>query len=180
MSLKASVLAFVVVEYQLALATGQAGWLRRSSFPLIFQSPEEGLQTKTNFRATARQPLLPSVQQSCHFRLQKAATPFLLSFSFNDQSTQSLASLLQVCHDVSLQKLPVRFAMDRAGLVGADGPTHAGAFDVTYMLVVTSSLHSHSFLLEPETGSALLTFPASFGIRDCRSFPACHHPIPHE
>lgn len=39
----------------------------------------------------------------------------------------------QVVHDVSLQKLPVRFAMDRAGLVGADGATHAGAFDVTYM-----------------------------------------------
>ncbi|CAM6097127.1 unnamed protein product [Calypogeia fissa] len=39
----------------------------------------------------------------------------------------------QVAHDVDLQKLPVRFAMDRAGLVGADGPTHCGAFDVTYM-----------------------------------------------
>ncbi|KAL8047762.1 hypothetical protein ABFX02_07G021700 [Erythranthe guttata] len=39
----------------------------------------------------------------------------------------------QVVHDVDLQKLPVRFAMDRAGLVGADGPTHCGAFDVTYM-----------------------------------------------
>ncbi|GFP81887.1 probable 1-deoxy-d-xylulose-5-phosphate synthase chloroplastic [Phtheirospermum japonicum] len=38
-----------------------------------------------------------------------------------------------VVHDVDLQKLPVRFAMDRAGLVGADGPTHCGAFDVTYM-----------------------------------------------
>ncbi|KAJ4779123.1 1-deoxy-D-xylulose 5-phosphate synthase [Rhynchospora pubera] len=39
----------------------------------------------------------------------------------------------QVVHDVDLQKLPVRFAMDRAGLVGADGPTHCGSFDVTYM-----------------------------------------------
>ncbi|MBA0570854.1 hypothetical protein Golob_004460, partial [Gossypium lobatum] len=38
-----------------------------------------------------------------------------------------------VVHDVDLQKLPVRFAMDRAGLVGADGPTHCGAFDVTFM-----------------------------------------------
>lgn len=36
-------------------------------------------------------------------------------------------------HDVDLQKLPVRFAMDRAGLVGSDGPTHCGAFDVTFM-----------------------------------------------
>ncbi|KAI4371415.1 hypothetical protein MLD38_019654 [Melastoma candidum] len=39
----------------------------------------------------------------------------------------------QVVHDVDLQKLPVRFAMDRAGLVGADGPTHSGSFDVTFM-----------------------------------------------
>ncbi|XP_052191136.1 probable 1-deoxy-D-xylulose-5-phosphate synthase, chloroplastic [Diospyros lotus] len=39
----------------------------------------------------------------------------------------------QVVHDVDLQKLPVRFAMDRAGLVGADGPTHCGSFDVTFM-----------------------------------------------
>ncbi|HKG86469.1 MAG TPA: 1-deoxy-D-xylulose-5-phosphate synthase [Beijerinckiaceae bacterium] len=39
----------------------------------------------------------------------------------------------QVVHDVAIQKLPVRFALDRAGLVGADGPTHAGAFDVAYL-----------------------------------------------
>ncbi len=39
----------------------------------------------------------------------------------------------QVVHDVAIQKLPVRFAMDRAGLVGADGATHAGAFDITYL-----------------------------------------------
>ena len=39
----------------------------------------------------------------------------------------------QVVHDVAIQKLPVRFAMDRAGLVGADGPTHAGSFDVAYL-----------------------------------------------
>ena len=39
----------------------------------------------------------------------------------------------QVVHDVAIQKLPVRFAIDRAGLVGADGQTHAGAFDVTYL-----------------------------------------------
>ncbi|MHA1107527.1 MAG: 1-deoxy-D-xylulose-5-phosphate synthase [Alphaproteobacteria bacterium] len=38
-----------------------------------------------------------------------------------------------VVHDVAIQKLPVRFAIDRAGLVGADGPTHAGAFDVAYL-----------------------------------------------
>lgn len=39
----------------------------------------------------------------------------------------------QVVHDVALQKLPVRFAIDRAGLVGNDGPTHAGSFDVAYL-----------------------------------------------
>ena len=39
----------------------------------------------------------------------------------------------QVVHDVAIQKLPVRFAIDRAGLVGADGATHAGAFDITYL-----------------------------------------------
>jgi 1-deoxy-D-xylulose-5-phosphate synthase len=39
----------------------------------------------------------------------------------------------QLVHDVAIQNLPVRFAIDRAGLVGADGPTHAGAFDVAYL-----------------------------------------------
>lgn len=39
----------------------------------------------------------------------------------------------QVVHDICIQNLPVRFAMDRAGLVGADGPTHAGAFDIAYL-----------------------------------------------
>jgi 1-deoxy-D-xylulose-5-phosphate synthase len=39
----------------------------------------------------------------------------------------------QVIHDVAIQRLPVRFALDRAGLVGADGPTHAGSFDVAYL-----------------------------------------------
>jgi 1-deoxy-D-xylulose-5-phosphate synthase len=39
----------------------------------------------------------------------------------------------QVVHDIAIQNLPVRFALDRAGLVGADGPTHAGAFDVAYL-----------------------------------------------
>jgi 1-deoxy-D-xylulose-5-phosphate synthase len=39
----------------------------------------------------------------------------------------------QVVHDVAIQNLPVRFAMDRAGLVGADGATHAGAFDLAYL-----------------------------------------------
>lgn len=40
----------------------------------------------------------------------------------------------QVVHDVMVQKLPVRFAIDRAGFVGADGPTHAGSFDIAYLI----------------------------------------------
>ncbi|MCI0431715.1 MAG: 1-deoxy-D-xylulose-5-phosphate synthase, partial [Rhodospirillales bacterium] len=39
----------------------------------------------------------------------------------------------QVVHDIAIQRLPVRFALDRAGLVGADGPTHAGAYDIAYL-----------------------------------------------
>jgi len=39
----------------------------------------------------------------------------------------------QVVHDIAIQRLPVRFALDRAGLVGADGPTHAGSFDIAYL-----------------------------------------------
>ncbi|MDD9333622.1 MAG: 1-deoxy-D-xylulose-5-phosphate synthase, partial [Bartonella sp.] len=39
----------------------------------------------------------------------------------------------QIVHDVSLQKLPVRFAIDRAGFVGADGATHAGSFDIVFL-----------------------------------------------
>jgi 1-deoxy-D-xylulose-5-phosphate synthase len=39
----------------------------------------------------------------------------------------------QIVHDVAIQKLPVRFALDRAGLVGADGATHAGSFDIAYL-----------------------------------------------
>ena len=42
----------------------------------------------------------------------------------------------QIIHDVALQKLPVRFALDRAGHVGADGPTHCGAFDIAYLCCV--------------------------------------------
>ncbi len=39
----------------------------------------------------------------------------------------------QLVHDVAIQNLPVRFALDRAGLVGADGATHAGSFDLAYL-----------------------------------------------
>ncbi|MBO0333453.1 1-deoxy-D-xylulose-5-phosphate synthase [Sneathiella sp. CAU 1612] len=46
----------------------------------------------------------------------------------------------QVVHDVSIQNLPVRFAMDRAGLVGADGATHAGSFDITYLATLPNMM----------------------------------------
>uniref|UniRef100_A0A7N2LVY7 1-deoxy-D-xylulose-5-phosphate synthase n=1 Tax=Quercus lobata TaxID=97700 RepID=A0A7N2LVY7_QUELO len=63
--------------------------------------------------------------------------PFCAIYSSFMQRAYDQAILIlvhtQVVHDVDLQKLPVRFAMDRAGLVGADGPTHCGAFDVTFM-----------------------------------------------
>ena len=39
----------------------------------------------------------------------------------------------QVVHDVAIQRLPVRFAIDRAGLVGSDGATHAGSFDISFL-----------------------------------------------
>jgi 1-deoxy-D-xylulose-5-phosphate synthase len=41
--------------------------------------------------------------------------------------------MLQVMHDVVIQKLPVRFMLDRAGLVGNDGPTHHGSYDLAYL-----------------------------------------------
>ncbi|MEJ8674143.1 1-deoxy-D-xylulose-5-phosphate synthase [Chromobacterium amazonense] len=46
----------------------------------------------------------------------------------------------QLIHDVALQNLPVMFALDRAGLVGADGPTHAGAFDLSYLRCIPNML----------------------------------------
>lgn len=46
----------------------------------------------------------------------------------------------QLVHDVALQNLPVLFAIDRAGLVGADGPTHAGSFDLSYMRCIPNML----------------------------------------
>ena len=55
------------------------------------------------------------------------------SMLYECQKTMNNKSFHQVVHDVALQKIPVRFAMDRAGLVGADGPTHAGAYDIAFM-----------------------------------------------
>jgi 1-deoxy-D-xylulose-5-phosphate synthase len=46
----------------------------------------------------------------------------------------------QIIHDVAIQKLPVRFAIDRAGFVGADGPTHAGSFDISYLSIIPNMI----------------------------------------
>jgi 1-deoxy-D-xylulose-5-phosphate synthase len=73
----------------------------------------------------------------------------------------------QIVHDVALQGLPVRFAIDRAGLVGADGPTHAGAFDVSYLanlpgFVVMASADEAELVHMVATAAAYDEGPISF------------------
>ncbi|MFT8978901.1 1-deoxy-D-xylulose-5-phosphate synthase [Gluconobacter oxydans] len=81
----------------------------------------------------------------------------------------------QVVHDVALQNLPVRFAIDRAGLVGADGATHAGAFDLNYlcclpnMVVMAPSdevelLHATATACEYDAGPIAFRYPRGSGI----------------
>jgi 1-deoxy-D-xylulose-5-phosphate synthase len=76
----------------------------------------------------------------------------------------------QVVHDVSLQNLPVRFAMDRAGLVGADGATHCGAFDTTFMASLPNMV-----VMAPSNEAELINMVAtSIAIDDrpsCFRFP---------
>ncbi|KAI8536439.1 hypothetical protein RHMOL_Rhmol10G0257200 [Rhododendron molle] len=72
----------------------------------------------------------------------------------------------QVVHDVDLQKLPVRFAMDRAGLVGADGPTHCGAFDVAYMACLPNMV-----VMAPSDEAELMHIVATAAAIDDR--PCC-------
>ncbi|KAK6125868.1 hypothetical protein DH2020_040394 [Rehmannia glutinosa] len=72
----------------------------------------------------------------------------------------------QVVHDVDLQKLPVRFAMDRAGLVGADGPTHCGAFDVAYMACLPNMV-----VMAPSDEAELMHMVATAAVIDDR--PSC-------
>lgn len=74
--------------------------------------------------------------------------------------------LLKVAHDVDLQKLPVRFALDRAGLVGADGPTHCGAFDITYMACLPNMV-----VMAPSDEAELLHMVATAAAIDDR--PSC-------
>jgi len=73
----------------------------------------------------------------------------------------------QVVHDVAIQSLPVRFAIDRAGLVGADGPTHAGAFDVTYLatlpnMVVMAAADEAELVHMIATAAAIDDRPSAF------------------
>jgi len=81
----------------------------------------------------------------------------------------------QVVHDVALQKLPVRFAIDRAGLVGADGPTHAGAFDVAAlaclpnMVVMAAAdeaelVHMVATAAAYDAGPSALRYPRGDGV----------------
>ena len=73
----------------------------------------------------------------------------------------------QVVHDVAVQTLPVRFAIDRAGFVGADGPTHAGAFDVTYLsclprFVVMAASDEVELMHMVATAAAINDRPSAF------------------
>jgi len=73
----------------------------------------------------------------------------------------------QIVHDVALQNLPVRFAIDRAGLVGADGPTHAGAFDIGYLtalpnMVVMAASDEAELMHMTRTAAAYNDGPIAF------------------
>jgi 1-deoxy-D-xylulose-5-phosphate synthase len=73
----------------------------------------------------------------------------------------------QVVHDVALQRLPVRFAIDRAGLVGADGPTHAGSFDIAYLsnlpdFVVMAAADEAELVHMVATAAAIDDRPSAF------------------
>ncbi|KAJ3670142.1 hypothetical protein LUZ60_010466 [Juncus effusus] len=72
----------------------------------------------------------------------------------------------QVVHDVDLQKLPVRFALDRAGLVGADGPTHCGAFDIAYLACLPNMV-----VMAPADEAELMHMVATAAAIDDR--PSC-------
>ncbi|WBH17001.1 1-deoxy-D-xylulose-5-phosphate synthase [Sphingomonas radiodurans] len=80
----------------------------------------------------------------------------------------------QVVHDVAIQNLPVRFAIDRAGLVGADGATHAGSFDVTYLATLPNFVvmapadeaelvHMTHTCVEHDSGPIALRYPRGNG-----------------
>jgi 1-deoxy-D-xylulose-5-phosphate synthase len=81
----------------------------------------------------------------------------------------------QVVHDVAIQNLPVRFAMDRAGLVGADGATHAGSFDLAYLCTLPNMVvmaaadeaeltHMVHTMVAHETGPIAVRYPRGSGV----------------
>ena len=81
----------------------------------------------------------------------------------------------QVVHDVAIQNLPVRFAIDRAGLVGADGSTHAGSFDITYLSTLPNMVvmapadeaelaHMTYTAAEHDTGPIAFRYPRGNGV----------------
>ena len=73
----------------------------------------------------------------------------------------------QIVHDVAIQKLPVRFAIDRAGQVGSDGPTHAGSFDLTYLstlpnFIVMAPSNQSELIKMMKTSLLINDFPSAF------------------
>ncbi len=73
----------------------------------------------------------------------------------------------QVVHDVAIQKLPVRFAIDRAGFVGADGPTHAGSFDISYLInlpnfVLMAAADAQELVKMINTANSINDCPSAF------------------
>ena len=81
----------------------------------------------------------------------------------------------QIVHDVALQNLPVRFCIDRAGLVGADGPTHAGAFDIGYLAALPNMtvmaaadeaelVHMMATMAAHDDGPIALRYPRGEGV----------------
>ena len=93
----------------------------------------------------------------------------------------------QIVHDVAIQNLPVRFAIDRAGLVGADGATHAGSFDVAYlacipnMVVMAAAdeaelMHMVATAVAHDSGPIALRYPRGEGVGV--ELPARGEPLP--
>ena len=73
----------------------------------------------------------------------------------------------QIIHDVAIQKLPVRFAIDRAGQVGSDGPTHAGSFDITFMstlpnFIIMAPSNQNELIKMIKTSALIDDFPSAF------------------
>ena len=73
----------------------------------------------------------------------------------------------QIVHDVAIQKLPVRFAIDRAGQVGSDGPTHAGSFDITYLstlpnFIIMAPSNQSELVKMMKTSTMIDDYPSAF------------------